>query len=191
MSSAGRILGADQAKLGAPELALPFLGRASCGQDASPDRGSARPTLPAVDKRLGEPGRDIAPASRRTPLEAKKSLPAGILEGHARQPSGGPWPPWQLIATDVKLEIAITRSRQRTSHFLIATKTDFSHSEFCTTNRDPSDLKRSRSEGDLSGEIPILPRGRDNFSRSSAIESLGASGVPEVYNPGRFLRRYP
>ena len=142
----------------------------------------------------------------------------------ARQPSGGPWPPWQLIAmtirrgsesratnrsqgteepttwnrakknliaTPAKLEIAITRSRQRTSHFLIATKNAFSHSEICTTNRNPSDRKRSRSEGDPSGEISILPWGRDNFSRSSAIESLGASGVPEVYNPGRFLRRYP
>jgi hypothetical protein len=63
-----------------------------------------------------------------------------------------------------------------------------------------------------SGEIPFLPQGRQmlpgtqgnpsrqtlfvskgkgNYLAGSAIVSIGASGVPEVYNPGRFLRRHP
>src|SRR6266481_9142746 len=72
---------AHGAKFGVRGLALAFIGR-----------GSARPTLRAVRARPGEPGRNKAAASRRTPHKAKKK----------------PWPPWRLIATHAKLEFALT-----------------------------------------------------------------------------------
>jgi hypothetical protein len=41
----------------------------------------------------------------------------------ARRLSGGPWPPWRLIATLPKLRIELTHANKRLNNFLIATKT--------------------------------------------------------------------
>ena len=45
-----------------------------------------------------------------------------LLHSNLQQAKKKPWPPWRLIATHPKLEIAGTRSKRRRSHFLIATK---------------------------------------------------------------------
>jgi hypothetical protein len=42
-----------------------------------------------------------------------------------------------------------------------------------------------------SGQTLFVSQCKGNYLAGSAIVSLGASGVPEVYNPGRVLRRYP
>jgi hypothetical protein len=97
-----------------------------------------------------------------------------------------------LTATVTNSRIQLSPSEPTLSQFLTATKTAFpslQRSQFLDgLGRDPS------------GEIPFLPKGRQtlfvsqckgNYLVGSAIVSIGASVVPEVYNPGRFLRRFP
>jgi len=43
----------------------------------------------------------------------------------------------------------------------------------------------------LQDKYPLALRAKENFSSGFDIVSSEASGVPEVYNPDRFLRRHP
>jgi hypothetical protein len=110
----------------------------------------------------------------------------------------------RLIATLPNSKIMLSPWEPTLNHFLTATKTAF-----------PSLQRPQFLDGlgrDPSGEIPFLPQGRQtlpgtqgnpsrqtlfvsqrkgNYLAGFAIVSLGASGVPEVYNPGRVLRRHP
>jgi hypothetical protein len=47
------------------------------------------------------------------------------------------------------------------------------------------------TQGNPSRQTLFVSQGKGNYLAGFAIVSLGASGVPEVYNPGRFLRRFP
>ena len=124
--------------------------------------------------------------------EAKKSLPARFLEG--------PWPPWRLIAIHANLKIAATHSQQSTSLFLTATRIVLLNS-CCRQSRPPTAATPPRfgrspnpivtAQANRSGEMRFLPQGGDNFSSGFDIVSSEDSGVPEVYNPDRFLRRHP
>jgi hypothetical protein len=111
-----------------------------------------------------------------------------------------PWPPWRLIATHANSEIAATHSQHRTSLFLTATRIVFLNSCFPQSQpptaatpprfgRSPNPIVTAQSNP--SGEMRFLPQGGDNFSPGFDIVCSEDSGVPEVYNPDRFLRRHP
>jgi hypothetical protein len=108
-----------------------------------------------------------------------------------------------LTATVPNSKIQLSPWEPTLSQFLIATKNRSVRGGPPWRTAFPS-LQRSQFLDGLGrdplGEIPFLPQGRQtlfvsqckgNYLAGFAIVSLGASGVPEVYNPGRFLRRFP
>jgi hypothetical protein len=157
--------------------------------------------------------RTFSPGSWATGREA------GVTNHHS-QITIHPQAKKKLIATHANSKIATTYSKHRTSLFLIATRISFSSLRFrqtldaigptppwfggsssLTTGRDPSGeipfLRQGIKQmlfapgGSPSGQMLFVSQGKENYLAGFAIVSLGASGVPEVYNPGRFLRRHP
>ena len=113
-----------------------------------------------------------------------------VQSAHARFPTKAkkrPWPPRRLIATHPNSRFSLIRSKHKTRQFLTATQNRSvgggplwrTAIPAAAISRRLFFLRTSEGRGSVA-----------NYFARSAIVSLGASTVPEVYNPGRFLRRH-
>jgi hypothetical protein len=154
----------------------------------------------AFDLETGlSPGSSRRPALKRTTrVEAfPEALKPSLTRMNARAPTEAKK---GLTATHANSKIAATHSQQSTSPFLTATRIVFPNSCF-RQSRPPTAATPPRfgrspdpivtAQSNHSGEMRFLPQGGDNFSHGFDIVSSEDSGVPEVYNPDRFLRRHP
>jgi len=86
-----------------------------------------------------------------------------------------PWPPRRLIATLPKLEFSLSRSEQKPSHFLIATKNSILHFAPHSSSSHPNPLPPPEFHPHPPRNLPDLLHSRPDTCNISASKS--SSGV--------------